>query len=174
MSDSFPPPSAHTLYAEHHGWLKGWLRKKLGCRFEAEDLTHDTFLKLLTQLGGEPLTRPRAWLLVTANRLLINRFHHKRVEDEVLRAVAALVDEGQAPSVEELVANRQLLARVLVMLAEEVGEKPRRAFLMARVDGLSYREIAVRLQVSESSVKQYLAKVLAHCHARLHEDGAAP
>jgi RNA polymerase sigma-70 factor (ECF subfamily) len=40
---------------------------------------------------------------------------------------------------------------------------------MARVDGCSYAEIARHLQVSESSVKQYLAKSLAHCHARLFD-----
>ena len=42
---------------------------------------------------------------------------------------------------------------------------------MAKVDGLSYRTIAERLGVSESSVKQYLSKALVHCHARLYEDG---
>ncbi|PZQ62647.1 MAG: RNA polymerase subunit sigma, partial [Variovorax paradoxus] len=32
---------------------------------------------------------------------------------------------------------------------------------------------AAHLGVSETRVKQYLAKVLLHCHARLFPDGAA-
>ena len=62
----------------------------------------------------------------------------------------------------------ELLRQVLLMLSEELEEKPRRAFLLARLEGLSYADIAAELQVSESSVKQYLAKALAHCHGRLY------
>lgn len=36
------------LYQDHHGWLHGWLRKKLGCSHQAADLAHDTFMRLLT------------------------------------------------------------------------------------------------------------------------------
>ena len=58
---------------------------------------------------------------------------------------------------------------VLRLLVDELPEKPRRAFLLARLEGLTYRQIARRLSVSESSVKQYLAKAFAHCHARLYD-----
>ncbi|MES2531993.1 MAG: RNA polymerase subunit sigma, partial [Pseudomonadota bacterium] len=32
----------HTLYRDHHGWLQGGLRKKLGNAFDAADLAQDT------------------------------------------------------------------------------------------------------------------------------------
>ncbi len=35
------------LYAEHHQWLTGWIRRKLGCDESAADLTQDTFVRLL-------------------------------------------------------------------------------------------------------------------------------
>ncbi len=40
-----PPFTAKspTLYTDHHGWLQGWLRKKLGDVHQAADLAHDTF-----------------------------------------------------------------------------------------------------------------------------------
>ncbi|MNT67360.1 putative RNA polymerase sigma factor FecI [compost metagenome] len=56
---------------------------------------------------------------------------------------------------------------MLALLATELDVKSRTAFLMARVEGRSYREIAAELGVSETRVKQYLAKVLAHCHGRM-------
>lgn len=28
----------HTLYSHHHGWLRAWLQRRLGCRDEAADL----------------------------------------------------------------------------------------------------------------------------------------
>lgn len=46
------------LYGEHHGWLYGWLRKKLGCAHNAADLAHDTFVRVMAsrriQFGDEP------------------------------------------------------------------------------------------------------------------------
>lgn len=170
MSDTAVSSGAlHALYHDHHHWLHGWLQRKLPCRHDAADLAQDTFLRLLAQPELPLLREPRAYLLVVANRLLINRHQRRRVEAETLRAMAALLDDEQAPDLERIVAARELLAQVMRLLLEELDEKPRRAFLMARLDGASYRDIAQRLQVSESSVKQYLAKALAHCHARLHD-----
>ncbi|WP_313062038.1 sigma factor, partial [Pseudomonas rhodesiae] len=37
----------HLLYRDHHGWLQGWLRKRLGDREHAADVAQDTFLRLL-------------------------------------------------------------------------------------------------------------------------------
>ncbi|MDN7139914.1 sigma-70 family RNA polymerase sigma factor [Pseudomonas sp. JQ170] len=157
------------LYQRHHGWLVGWLRKKLGCPDNAADLTQDTFVKLLGLEHLPALKEPRAFLLVAANRLLINQYHRRRVEDETLRSMAVLMEQTTQQGPEQIVAVRQLLGKVLLLLLEELDEKPRTAFLMARVDGCAYSEIARHLQVSESSVKQYLAKALAHFHARLFD-----
>ncbi len=156
------------LYDQHHGWLSGWLGRKLDCSQDAADLSHDTFLKLLTSREVGVLKEPRAYLLVIANRLLINRYRRKKVEREVLQQVAVLLEDREKRGPAEIILNQDLLARVVMLLLEELPEKPRRAYLMSRVDGLSYREIADKLQVSQSSVKQYLAKVLAHLHARLY------
>lgn len=160
--------AVHMLYSDHHGWLQGWLRKKLGCPHQAADLSHDTFARLLG-FGKLPvLKQPRAYLLVTANRLLINDYHRRRVEEETLRTVAIVQESDTGSNTVEVAAARQLLAQVIWLLTEEIEEKPRQAFLLARLEGLSYREIAERLQISESSVKQYLARTLVHCHSRLY------
>lgn len=163
----------HTLYSEHNGWLQGWLRKKLGCPHNAADLSHDTFARLLGLPELPSLREPRAYLLVTAGHLLINRGKRQRLEQDVLRTLAILAEDRGMQSPEHIVEMQQLLATVMLALTRELDEKPRQAFLMARLENLSYADIASRLQVSESSVKQYLAKALAHCHARLSEAAGA-
>lgn len=167
MSANSVDPIAE-LYSSHRGWLQGWLRKKVGCLYQAADLVQDTFVKLLALPQLPVLREPRAYLLVTANHLLINQFRRRKLEEETLRTMAILAEDSLTHSPEDITASRQLLRQTLLLLADELDEKPRRAFLMARIDGLSYAEIAIELGVSESSVKQYLAKVLAHCHARLY------
>lgn len=156
------------LYSEHYGWLNGWLRKKVGCLHQAADIVQDSFVKLLALPQLPVLREPRAYLLVTANHLLINQFQRRKLEEETLRTLSILAEESQVHGPEDIAATRQLLSKTLLLLADELDEKPRQAFLMARVDGMSYAEIAAELGISESSVKQYLAKVLAHCHARLY------
>lgn len=163
------PMDVDHLYREHQPWLLNWLKGKLGCPFDAGDLSQDTFVRLLTA-DISALREPRAYLLVVANRLLINRYRRNKVETDVLQQVAHLMENWGEKGPAEIVAARDLLHRVLLMLMEELPEKPRRAFLMARIDGKSYRQIAKRLKVSESSVKQYISRALMHCHQRLYSE----
>lgn len=174
MTASVPAPRAdvQTLYQDHQPWLLAWLRKKLGCPHGAADLSHDTFLRLIEQPAAPIPREPRAWLLVVANRLLINRHQRQRVEAETLRAVALMLESQTEPDPEQLLASRQMLACVMQWLMAELSARQRQALLLVRVDGLPLAEVAQRLGVSERSARLYVAQALAHCHARLYEDRA--
>ena len=158
------------IYTDHQAWLKNWLTRRLKCQYSAADLSHDAFLRLITgATPGHRLREPRAYLMLIVNRLLINRYRRKQVEEEALRQVATLLSDCDERDPARIASAQDLLAHIIQLLTEELPEKPRRAFLMARLEGLSYRQIAARLKVSESSVKLYLAQVLSHCHARLYD-----
>ena len=60
-----------TLYSDHHSWLHGWLRKKLGCSQHAADLAHDAFIRILLLADPHTIKEPRAFLATTAGRLMI-------------------------------------------------------------------------------------------------------
>ncbi|MFT8211793.1 MAG: sigma-70 family RNA polymerase sigma factor [Symbiopectobacterium sp.] len=155
------------FYHSHQGWLRGWLSKKTGCRHLADNLTHDTFLKLLTMAEPEAIRNPRAYLMVTANHVMIDQFRKRKLKEDALTALAQLADGAEEQSAEQRVAISQLVATALHILNEELDEKVQRAFIMERVEGYSYRDIAITLGVSESSVKQYLAKAMIHFHTRI-------
>ncbi|UJP03265.1 MAG: sigma-70 family RNA polymerase sigma factor [Nitrosomonas sp.] len=157
------------LYREHHGWLYAWIKKKISCPHNAADLSHDTFIRLLSLPEVPSLREPRAYLLVTANRLMINLNRRHKVEEETLHSMFSLISDQSCQDVAHVSAIRQLLERTLLMLIEELDERSRQAFLMARVDGMTYAEIAEAMNVSESRVKQYLVKALAYCHQRLYQ-----
>ena len=59
-----------TLYSDHHGWLHGWLQRRLGNAWDAADLTQDTFVRVL----GRPIAgnEPRALLTHIAKGLEIS------------------------------------------------------------------------------------------------------
>lgn len=151
------------LYSDHHSWLHGWLRRKLGCSQRAADLAHDAFIRVLTLAEPQSLKEPRAFLTTTATRLLIDGARRRKLEQAYLEALAVHAEEGATPSPEAIHAALQALERIAQLL-EGLAYKPREAFLLNRLDGLSYSEIAKVLGVSSSMVKQYMASVLVHCY----------
>jgi len=152
------------LYSNHHGWLLGWLRKKLGCSQRAADMAQDTFVRVLTSRADlHALDEPRAYLTTIAGRLIIDDARRRKVERIYLDTWGALHGEtAVAPSSENLVEVVELLTEVSRLL-ESLPDKPRRAFLMSRLDGRPYRDIAAELGVSVSMVKKYVAQALLHC-----------
>jgi RNA polymerase sigma factor (sigma-70 family) len=150
-----------TLYMDHHGWLQGWLRRKLGDSFVAADLAHDTFISVISGGGVAEIREPRPFLATIAGRLLNHRYRRQLLENAYLELLAQL-PEAQAPSPEaQLLAVEALqqVDRVLDGLPGAVRE----AFLLAHLEELSYAEIAERLGVSSSSVKQYLTRANRQC-----------
>ena len=59
QESTLPRQGIEGLYAEHHGWLRGWLRGRLGNAFDAADLAHDTYLRILSS-GACPSRGNRA------------------------------------------------------------------------------------------------------------------
>ncbi|MNP03110.1 putative RNA polymerase sigma factor FecI [compost metagenome] len=109
----------------------------------------------------EELREPRAYLLTVGKRLLVNFYKRRSLEQAYLEALANL-PEALAPSPEQrwlLLETLQALDELLDGLAPQV----RRAFLWAQLEGLGYAQIAERLQVSERTVKRYMAQAYEHC-----------
>lgn len=155
------PESVTDLYSEHHRWLHGWLRRKLGCSHQAADLAQDTFIKLLTVPPLEALQQPRAYLATVANRLMLDWFRRQTVEQRYLELLASLPEQEQ-PSVEEQVLFREALFEVDRML-EGLGPKVREVFILSQFEELPYAEIARRVGISVRSVNNYMARAMAHC-----------
>ncbi|MCA1323673.1 sigma-70 family RNA polymerase sigma factor [Herbaspirillum sp. alder98] len=161
-SDSIPPPQLQALYADHHGWLQTWLRKKLGCHFTAEDLTQDTFVRLLVRPRELDGTRnPRAYLSTIAQGLVVDHWRRQEIERAWV-ATLMLLPEAVMPSAEQQAIIIETLMEVDRILAS-LPEKPRSAFLLAHLHDLTYAEIAGQLNVSERMVKKYMAQAMLHC-----------
>ncbi|PIF77711.1 RNA polymerase sigma-70 factor (ECF subfamily) [Variovorax sp. 54] len=154
----------HHLYSDHHGWLSGWLRKKLGNSFDAADIAHDTFLRLLTSRSSSGFgSEPRALLAHIAKGLLIDHWRHQEVERAYLDAIAHL-PEQHVPSPETRLLVLEALQRIDAML-HALPSKTREIFLLAQFDGLGYGEIAQRLDTSLITVKRHMRKAFIACMA---------
>jgi RNA polymerase sigma factor (sigma-70 family) len=156
------------LYSDHHQYLVGWLRRRIGSLEHAQDLAQDTFVRLMTGRTlptGPPVHQPRAWLTTIAHGLLVDHVRRQDVERAYLDALAVM-PSAQALSPEERLHILQALVRVDALL-DGLPSKARTAFLMSRLDGLSYPEIAAQMALSLSSIEKYMATALRHLVLRM-------
>lgn len=158
--------SIATLYNDHHSWLFGWLRKKLGCTHQAADVAQDAFVQIL----GRPemladIREPRAYLTTVARRLVFDGWRRRDLEQAYLAELAAMPEDVFPSAEEQSLVLETLFA--IDRLLNGLSPKARAAFLMSQLDGMSYKEIAAELGVSASRVRQYMAQALTACYSAL-------
>ena len=164
LTPARPPPRDQVgeFYSHHHGWLRGWLCKRVGCHELAADLAQDTFLRLLakSQLPAD-LPSAKHYLRTVANGLCIDMWRRKSVEQAWLDTLASrpedveLSPEDQLIIVETLCEIDEMLSRLPANVAN--------AFIWSQIDGLTYKQIAMQLSVSERTVKNYMSKAMLEC-----------
>ena len=153
--------AVNDLYCDHHGWLKGWLRKRLGNSCDAADLAQDTFVRVIKARNALEIREPRPYLSMVAKGLLVDLFRRRSLEQAWLEALAN-VPQVEQPSLEEQAILLQALLQIDRML-QGLGAKVRQTFILSQFDGLTYPQIAERLNISVRSVNNYMVKAMEHC-----------
>ena len=162
MSASPAPFSVQELYCEHHGWLQGWLRHRLGNAFDAADLAQDAFVRLLKnprEFASVP--QARVYLRTMANGLCIDLWRRREIEQAWLDTLANR-PEALAPSAEEQAMVLEALQEIDVLLAN-LSPKASRAFVLAMGCQMTHQEVAQELGVSSRMVGTYIAQAMFEC-----------
>lgn len=160
-----PSNPVEVLYNDHHHWLTGWLRRKLGCPENAADLAQDTFIRVLSAREAPTLIEPRAFLTTVAKRVLFNFYRRQDLERAYLEALAQM-PVHVAPSEEDRAIILQTLLE-LDQLLDGLPKQVKRAFLLAQLDGLTYAQIGAQLGISIATVKRHLTKAAMRCYFAL-------
>lgn len=162
---SADPPTlngaVHNLYTEHHAWLQGWLRMRLGNRSDAADLAQDTFVRLLKARTALQIREPRHYLSTIARGLVIDLFRRRALEQSYLQWLAS-VPESEQPSLECQAVIIETLTEIDRML-DGLGNTVKQTFLLSQCEGLTYSAIAERLGISVRTVNNHMAKAMEHC-----------
>lgn len=166
-TESVPEPQLHLLYDSHYDWLRGWLRRKLGCAHEAADVAQDTFMRIIASrdalFGAQQ--QPRAYLTTTAKNLLVDRARRKVLHDAYLAELALVAESlGSYPSPEETTMALQALGQIAAAL-DNISAKAREAFMLHYLDDQPQSVVAERLGVSTRMVHKYLVQALMQCRA---------
>ena len=168
MSIASPNVAVADLYREHHGWLHGWLRRKLGCTHQAADLVQDTYLRLIVSGRLPAPGMSRAYLTQIAKGLVIDLHRRRLLETAYLDALAQM-PELEVPSPEMRAIVIETLVRIDALL-RRLPAPVRETFLLSQFDGLTYSEIAGQLAISVAAVRKYMLKAAQACYVAL-DDG---
>ena len=155
------------LYLQYGEELKRYITRRLNSADAATDLTHETFVRLLRRYPAPQPENPRAYLYRIAHNLALDHLRlRKRKRTEAISDDHLDKIPGELSTPEQVVSNRNDLNAVRKAILE-MPKRTRQVFILARLEGLTYREVSERLDISESSVQKHLSKAIKHVMQRL-------
>lgn len=150
---------AEALVQRYRAPLQRFFERRLRDRSEAEDLAHEVLVRLIRQRSLAQTTRP-AYIFLTARSVLLDKARKDRVR---VRASPNGPDgdglDAEAPSAERVYAGQARVERVSQLLAQ-LSPRVRQVFLMHRIEGLAYSEIARTLGITMSTVEKHIMAAL--------------
>lgn len=162
-----------TLFRKYIGPVVAFASSYVGSRARAEELAQDAFVQLYrARHQYEPRARFKTFLYrIVTNVCLsdVRRSHHRQRAGEMpLLDPGADAAESDARTGEEDLALRQDVDRMRQAVLE-LPPQQRAALLLARVEGLSYEEVARSLACSVSAVKSLIHRATVSLREQLRD-----
>ena len=162
-------------YLENEAALKRFLRRFIKSREGVDDLAQEAFLRAFAAESKRAIEAPKAFLFKVARNLALNEL--ARLSTATTEPIGdfegqeVLEDSSQA-AVDDAVDGRErirMLARAIAALPPQCAK----VFILRKMQGLSQKEIAARLNISVRTVENHVALGLVRCRAYMRAHGGA-
>ena len=173
-----PPTEQARWFAKevqpHEASLRAYLRHSLSSFADVDDLMQECYARLLRERDRGEVRSNRAFLFAVARNAVRDLLRRRAVAEAIpITENAALpVLVGEA-NVVDFVSHREELA-ILSEAIRALPERCRHVFLLRKIQGLSQKEIAARLAISENTVETLVAKGARRCADHLRAHGIGP
>ncbi|MBN1182194.1 MAG: sigma-70 family RNA polymerase sigma factor [Bacteroidales bacterium] len=153
------------LFNRYFDSVRSYLVYRGANKEQATDLAQDVFMRVWEkQLAVDQKTALRL-LYKIASDMFVSRYRREVLE---MNYAKTITNDNSDFSPEDQMRYNELFASYTKALST-LGEKQRTVFLMARMDGLKYHEIAERLDISVKAVEKRMTIALAHLKKELKE-----
>lgn len=152
--------------------LRGWLVTQFRSARDIDDIVQEAFLRVLRARQRTMLRSTRAFLFVTARNLVLDQLRRRTAfptEPLVGIEVLSVLDEGA--SIPEAAARNQEF-NLLNDAIRSLPSRCRQIFTLKKIYGLSQKEIAARLCISENTVSAQLTIGFHKCSRYVTQFGA--
>jgi RNA polymerase sigma-70 factor (ECF subfamily) len=148
--------------------VRGFLRWKMGVdEDEVQDALQETYERLLRYRQSEWEELPRALVMRIAECVVIDRARHRASR---YMGLHVSVDDFDLES-GEATPERQVLAQEgIALIRGAIRDMPGRCqevFVLSRIKGMSYQEIADQLSISVKAVEKNISRALILCRHRM-------
>ncbi|HWF97768.1 MAG TPA: RNA polymerase sigma factor [Steroidobacteraceae bacterium] len=168
-----PSNLVEQLWRDERARLVSYLIRMTGNRDLAYDVAQDAFVALQSAYRPEEIQQGRSLLYSVAINFARMHLRRERVERRRMgRPVAAEagaledVPEPNGVSPDRQAAAEEMRPHLMAVI-EGLQPRYRDIFLMAQVEGRTYKEIAVVLGISEKRVDKCMTKALRRCREGL-------
>jgi len=130
---------------------------------DIEDIVQETFIRSMQAGNGRKIDHPKAFMFRTARNLALN--HVQRFDNKMRRHMVDYLDEDVQQATESLESQFESQER-FTYFCRAISRLPvqcRRAFILRKVYGLSQRETAEFLGMTEGTVEKHVARGLLRC-----------
>jgi RNA polymerase sigma-70 factor (ECF subfamily) len=140
--------------------LRAWLRRRRLQDTEIDDLVQETYAKLIVLESVDAIRDPKSYAFQVAHSIHATRIRRARIVP-----IQAGADLGDMPipaldgTPEDILQARDELMELAAALTS-LPARCKAAFLLRRLDGLSQRETAQRLGISEKTVENYMTQAI--------------
>ena len=152
------------------GRLRRYVRGRVATREDAEDVIQEAYLRVLRYSADHAVESQERLLFSAAKNLAVDSRRRRYVRTRTATDYAVLESCTQTwPDAHEVVYASQRLNKVELAVAQ-LPPRCREVFLIHRLDGLSYSQIAVQLGISVSAVEKHMARACLLLDTILNDD----
>ena len=152
------------IFDTYYTSIKNYLYYKSGDIDLAEDLTQDVFMKVWDKRDEIHFETVKSLLYTIAGNMLLNKYRHDKV---VLNFAERNKDRYDQQSPEYALEEKEFKKQLENTLGA-MPEKQRDVFLMNRIDDLTYKEIAERLELSVKAVEKRMHGALTYLREKVN------
>ncbi|MDE1207836.1 RNA polymerase sigma factor [Tenacibaculum larymnensis] len=130
----------------------------------ALDLIQEAFLKMWEKCSEISYEKAKSYLFTSVNNLFLNKLKHEKVVLNYAKNSPYLDINNQNP---EYLLEEEEFKNKLKNAIENLTEAEREVFLMNRIDGKKYREIAELLNISQKAVEKRMSSALKKLRSKI-------
>ena len=150
-------------YRIHSGALRRFVSRILGGHQDVDDILQEAFYRAYAAEKGKPIAQPKPYLFRTAKHVALNYLKRESIRPADYLDESDGIDglENSYTLEDEIMAQQRI--EIHCAAVATLPPQCRKIYLMCKVYGLSYKEIAKELGITVSTVESHLEKAFSRC-----------